>query len=319
MKLKLIDFPKFIEMQRYSDLTDKIVNEFIKRDEILSIYRMGSIKNLGISDLDVICVFKNGADCCIDFRKNLSAGEKEILTHGLFGVGENFFFEALSYSYLSNLQYLGGKNLKIPTNHLLENSILKEQIALEYLVKLYATLTVQLNYRIVKLRSFLLEAKAVLFDLKLLSIHDGKLFELVNNVIKYRNKWFESDIKTKEISELILSFYDALQELLFKLFEEKIFMLPFDSKKISKNILIKKGSFNKTHTGICLPQQFSFLGKKYINLQHRINQFIFYVPFESPESGSILDLRFIFYKRLVFYNKKHLPAFGSLTTSLKLF
>ena len=67
-QLKFIDYPKEISISDYETLTEKIVEKMLANDSVLSLYQMGSIKHPGISDLDIICVFKNNSKCLDNFR-----------------------------------------------------------------------------------------------------------------------------------------------------------------------------------------------------------------------------------------------------------
>ena len=86
MSIKLIGFPSIIPLDKYDSLKTKLVSKLLSDDTILSVYQMGSVKDPGISDLDIICIFKNNSENRTDYRKKLSLNEKMILTHGLFGV-----------------------------------------------------------------------------------------------------------------------------------------------------------------------------------------------------------------------------------------
>ena len=83
MILKYIDHPVKIETAQYDALKVKLVNQLLEDDAVLSVYQMGSVKHPGISDLDIICVFRNRSKCHKNFRLDISSDEKNILTHGI--------------------------------------------------------------------------------------------------------------------------------------------------------------------------------------------------------------------------------------------
>ena len=60
-------------------------------------------------DLDIICVFKNDTSCFENFRTNLNTDERNILTHGIFGVEEKDLVQAMSYNLISNLKFSPSK------------------------------------------------------------------------------------------------------------------------------------------------------------------------------------------------------------------
>ena len=320
MSIKLIGFPSIIPLDKYDSLKTKLVSKLLSDDTILSVYQMGSVKDPGISDLDIICIFKNNSENRTDYRKKLSLNEKMILTHGLFGVEQKDLSVAIPYNLLSNLQLLGGEDLHLNKIEVSKNQILKTQIAIEYLLKMFITLDTQKTLKIVKLRSFLLLAKAISFDLELLNINGGKLYNLVQKVFCFRSKWYSNQPKKMEIRTLILEFHEEIKLLLERLLINEKFYLPIDEINLPGNFDIKRGdSFHHKHNGIILPSHFKFLGKKYINLQYRLNHFQYFIPFLLPEDRSVLKNRFAFTQYLVDKNRKKYPAFLPIMSSLSIY
>ena len=321
MRLKFINYPTFTPLEEYDKLTVKIAKQLIDSDEVVSVYRMGSIKNPGISDLDIVCVFKDKSKCRLNVQNGLNAVEKNILTHGIFGINEGEIDQSLKFNFLTNLNLLAGKDLNVLKNPDVNmEDWVKHQIALEFLLKMYITLDIQITYGIIKLRSFLLQGKAVIFDLELLNVHSGELYDIVNQIIELRNTWFEVVPSAIELDTMVRDFHRTLGELLKIEFAKEKFQLPSTSINVTKNISIHKNSnFYKKHTGFSLPSQFSFFGKKYVNVQNRFNKFIFMVNFNLPDLNSKQDQRFLFYKDLVEVNRRNMPNFIPLTTSLSLF
>ncbi|WP_323786920.1 hypothetical protein [Psychroserpens sp.] len=320
MRVKFIDYPTFIEVSKYDELKNKLVNQLISHPSILSVYQMGSVKTPGISDLDLICVFHNDSECNLNLRGDLSNDEKKILTHGIFGVEEQDLTTAMTYNLLSNLQLLGGKDLSLGNVLTTKDQGLKTQIALEYLLKMYIALDTQTTLKISKLRSFLLLGKAISFDLELLNIKDGELHDLVKRVFDYRAIWFENQPKEKEVLNLVLNFHKEIEKLLSNLLIEHKFYLPFEEIYMPGNFSVKKGErLKRVHKGIVLPNQLKFFGKKYINLQYRLNKFEYELPFEVPQEGTIISDRFEFTKKLVLKSRKRFPSFVPIMSSLSMY
>ena len=96
--------------------------------------------------------------------------------------------------------------------------------------------------------------------------------------------------------------------------------LPAVTFNLPGNFIIQKDDeFSVVHRGMVLPNQFSFLGKKYINLQFKLNSFSYKIPFNIPTENSAHNERFKFSKNLVNTNKKQFPRFLPLTTSLSIY
>lgn len=319
-KLKFIDYPTPIDRSAYDDLKVKIISDLNSFRQVKSIYQMGSVNEPGISDLDIICVFEENSNCNIDIRKGLSIEERNILTHSLFGIESNYFEQALKYNLISNLNLLYGDNLNLDSSLNTTNNKIEKQIALEYMLRMYLSLSEQVKYGVIKLRSFLLLGKAIAFDLELLSIKSGKLYELVKKILDYRSTWFANDPSPKQLEDLIISFLNELELILKEELNKNHFHLPLDKVKFPEGYIIKQSDeFKYEREGYVLPLFFSFLGKKYINLQRRFNKAKYFIPFEIPLQESEIDKRFIFGKKLYEINKKRYLHFLPLNSSLSIY
>jgi hypothetical protein len=318
---KIIDRPTSIPIESYNDLIDKLINELIKDDNINSIFQVGSIKNPGISDLDLFCIYNSGSQNKKNYRKPLSNIEKQILTHNIFVLNSEDVSNWLSYNQLSNYRLLYGEiNIFESSNNFELDNEIKTQTALEYLLKMYITLHVQITYGIIKLRSFLLEAKAIIFDLELLNINSGKLYNMVCQIIDLRNDWFKTDINDRKLYSLIKLFFEELEKLLLDLITNNNFNLPHNEVFLAKNLKIYKGDrFKKKHYGYVLPKALSFFGKKYINLQNRLNKFEYELNITIPHENSKIEKRFAFNKSIYLKSLLNFPHFGSPITSLRMF
>ncbi len=317
--LRFIDHPVSISVNQYDALKEKLTAQLLEDEAVLSVYQMGSVKHPGISDLDLICVFKNGSNCTRNYRTALTPSEKDILTHGIFGISEEHLQKSMEYTLISNLKHLGGKALQLNENFEVSKA-LKQQIALEYLVKMLVTIDMQITFKVVKLRAFLLLAKAVQFDLELLGIKRGELFDLVQKVIDYRSIWYKNQPSKKDVEKLIIEFHKALKLFLENEFKQSKLYFPERSFKFPGNFTISKSeTFSTSHNGILIPSLLSFIGRKYINLQHRLNSFSYQIPFELPMPNSEQYNRFEFSKKMVMINRNNYPSFIPLTTSLSIY
>ena len=320
MRLKYIDHPVSIAEVQYEALKTKLVNTLLANKAVLSVYQMGSVKHPGISDLDIICVFKEGSQCHANLRPELNADEQNILTHGVFGVEVQDLQQSMSFNLISNLTYLGGEKLDLKEGNLNTSEEVKRQIALEYLVKMLITIDAQVTMKIIKLRAFLLLAKAIEFDLQLLNVNEGKLYDLVQQVITYRSIWFANKPSEDTISNLVVNFNIELRQFLEQELQRSQLYLPRPEVTLPGNFTIQKhDTFLIQHKGLVLPNQFSFLGRKYINLQNRLNAFTYKLPFDVPVGDSIHKKRFEFSKYMVGVNRTQYPYFLPLTTSLAIY
>ena len=312
--MKIIDRPTYIDIDNYKILINKLVDMISKYPSVVSIFQVGSIKNPGISDLDLLCIFDKNSKNKINVRSILSSEENQILTHNIFALDHNFLDNWLLFNELSNYRILFERKKTInkeDIQHLSDE--LKNQIALEYMIKMYISLNIQLKYGIIKLRSFLLEAKAIQFDLELLNIDSGNLYNSVLDVIFLRNEWFKSNFDDDSLIKLIIKFYDNLESSLIQLLNEKEFSLPLNEVMLSKNIIISKGAnLRSHHKGIVFPNFLYFLGKRYFNLQNRFNSFRYHIKFSEPKKESIIYERFLLNKKIV---QKQFREFSTFYTA----
>ena len=316
-KLKILNHPQFIERSEYNKLKDKIVSRFKNLPNIESIYQMGSVREPGISDLDVICVFKDESNCNINMRSEISDEEKKILTHSLFGIEKRYFKQALNYNLASNLNLLHGEDLETLT---IANKNIERQVALEYMLRMYLSLSEQIFYGLVKLRSFLLLGKAIKFDLDLLNVTEGELFDLVNKILSFRSIWFTDIPSQKVLEDLIFSFQNELDLFLQKELKKGSFFLPTEKICFPEGYCVEKSTrFEYFRKGFVLPSFFKLIGKKYINLQRRFGSVNYLIPFSIPAKNSDIDQRFHFGKKLYEINKENYPYFLPLNSSLSIF
>jgi len=209
---------------------------------VKSIYQLGSVSDPGISDIDILVIFSDNTGMNGDPRNVLDSKGKYLFTHQLFAIHESMINEFAQYYSFSNYRHLFGKKyieeLKNENDKAIDNEV-KIQVAMEYLIKFFISLTVQRHFGIIKLRSFLLEAKAVSFDLTLLNISGGELFDIVQKVILVRKTWFEKKINDAELFQLFDEFYIAIKSFLTGRIDSlKLALLPADNYEFSKNIFI---------------------------------------------------------------------------------
>lgn len=317
--MKLIDYPEWIPIDDYFMLRDKITNDIAMDKNIISIYQMGSVKNPGISDLDIICVFKDNSFCNVKFREELKPHQKKILTHGLFAVQESDFLKACTSNYISNLNLLYGRNFNFNTHSEIPECV-KIQVALEYMLRLYITMEIQLKTRIIKIRSFLLLAKAIKYDLELLGVTDGDLYDQVEKIIEIRDNWFKKSTSKKAFLLFFYDFFEHYKYTLAVLLNKYNLVLEKETYNLTHSILITQSKVLKfNHRGIILPSHFAFLGRKYFNLQYRFNSFHFEIPYIiNNELNTILNDRASFAKKLQDINRKQFPHFLTLNSSLSI-
>jgi len=315
-KYSFINIPIYIEKIEYLKSIEQKIELLKKINGIKSIYQIGSLRHPGISDIDIIVIFENEAFTDYNPRKKFSDIDNYLFPHGISAICEYHFKNINKFSFFHELKYLWGKEFKLNLQTSTHSSIdiLKKQTAIEYLIDNYIDLTVQLKYKIIKLRNLLQHIKAIRYDLEFLDISSGKFYDLVTQLVKWVDNWFEEPINFDLFCEWIDIFYKEFGNFLKKCLKRYLFYLPeWANLKYSRNIIIEFGkTIDWEFRGIVLPKSLAGFHKKAFNLDTRLNIFKFKIPFNNNKENIILENRFNYYKEIKNYTSKHFPYFSPL-------
>src|SRR6187431_2115681 len=178
MNYRIIDYPHQVDLSFYDKSLGKMTERLISNGAASAVYQAGGVSNPGISDLDMVVIFKNEVHVDENFLQDLSAKERYLFIHNLYGISERDFEEAQRFAFYYSYKLLAGKDLriKIPISDA-ELLQMKVQVALEFLLKFYITLSIQKSYGVIRMRDILLHVKAIQYDLQFMGITDGKVYE----------------------------------------------------------------------------------------------------------------------------------------------
>jgi hypothetical protein len=318
--MRVVDIPKKYNEDAYHKAIDKQVAVLSKVEGVISIYQIGGLSTPGISDIDLVVVFKDGFKYDVNPRVNNDAIGDYLFTHGLYGTSESHFTKCLKFTFFHNFRLLYGKEfiLKNTTSEV-DQLILKKQIALEFLFKMYVNIVVQKSYNVIKLRALFLHIKALPYDFEFLDIHPKELLELVEKGISIRNNWLDGNVTIGEVKKWFKQFFSAYHVFLVSLFKDYELFATCLKFKIAPNIEINNANllgFSKK--GTVIPDPFNFLDKKYFKVLNRINNFKIDVPLRI-DAPDIVNQYFAYADEVADYNNKHLPYFMTLTSSLKVY
>jgi len=322
MNYTFIDRPTYVSITDYEGAINRMVEKLQKYSGVRSVYQIGSISTPGISDIDLFVVFADAALCHSNPVNGLSSADKYLFTHNLFGTCRKYCDDIEQYTFFGKYKLLWGEEYAFNTHDLdkRDHELLKRQIGLEYLIKGFITLTIQKTYGIIKVRSLLLLVKALRIDLEWLDINSSKLRDLIDEMLLWRDNWFETQINSKKLTKWVNEFHDELHNVLGSLLLQEKFYLPENTNlSISKHIYMKSSDrFHWSHTGIVLPSLFAMFGKKYLNMQNRFNQFHFHLP-THHHMPHIISKRYDFISKIVKYNQRTLSHFVSTAYGLNIF
>ena len=320
--MRVIDRPKPVTIVEYENAISRMVDQLVSMPGVTSVYQVGGVSNPGISDIDLVVVFEDGQRISGDPCKGLSDPDSYLFTHGLFGINRENFTEALKFSFFHNYRLLTGEQVhdRVSCLDSASENVLKRQVAMEYLIRMYINMAVAKTFRIMKLRSLLLNVKALQYDLDFLGIGSGTLFELVQQVIDWRNEWFERPVSARAIVAWFVDCYRSLEELLCQLLKESPLWLPERrSYQLARNIQVSPGDqLHWRHGGFVPPGLPRLTGRYVIKLLHRVNRFQFRIPMCNVDVPAPLVSAFAYQRQIRAYNAEMLPQFMTLTSSLNL-
>ena len=271
----------------------------------------------------MFAVFDDGVTS--DFRPlaELSAMERRLFLHDLYGTSRSHFGDIQRYTFFHNYTHLWGDDLLTKERSVTptQSEALKAQTALEYLYKMYINATIERTYQILRVRGLLLHIKALMYDLQFLNVTSGRLFELISEMIRWRENWFNHVVAKESLISWHREFYGALRDFLAQTLNIKTFYLPRQSPlRIALNVTIHSGtSLSCDHRGFILPSVLCGLGRKYFNIQHRWNTFTFSVPYKHSDLPRSIEERNNLLSAIVNYNKRHIPGFMAPASSLSIF
>ena len=320
--LKFINRPEFKLRSSYDEAINIISSDLIKIEGVKAIYQFGNITTPGISDLDLLVVVKNNIKIQQNGFENYPSKLKYLFTHGIMALCEDHFEKNNYYSIWSDYHLINGIN-SISENGVKrsneEETILKKQIALEFILMNYIDIKIQLEYGVIKLRSLLQHIKGIKYDLAFLNITHISLNQLLEELNYWIKNWFNETPSDKALSDFVFRFDKVYQLFVEEIFYKEIIYLPTaESVKISKKIIIENSnSISFTRNGFVLPPIIHlFAGNKFIKMQNKLNSFNFHAPFTNSSKDQILVDRFIFLSEMKTYNDIYLPNFSTLTSSI---
>jgi predicted nucleotidyltransferase len=282
----IINRPVIASNSDYQEVFDIIFSELHKSSEVKCIGTFGNINKPGISDIDIIVIFKTGSYYNKDLISLLPLKLRKLFTHGIMALSEDHFQQNEKYTFWDNFNLVSGELPKKSNSTLEFNEvdILKKQTALEFMIANYIDLKIQKSYGIIKLRDLLQHTKGLKYDLAYLNIKDSELYKYIDDIQTWISNWFVKTPSDKELKKWFTKFESDYERILIGILSNNKFYLPeLNSYNYSKNNkLIPGGKLCLQRNGILIPSfMSSFLDKKYIRLQNNLNKFTFEIPFET--------------------------------------
>ena len=318
MKLRYIDRPVPAPASLYTEALDFIGSHYAKNDDVSAVYRFGSINHPGISDLDILVIYKNGIRGEDNVMTSLPERFKVLFTHGIMAMKESHFLPNKHYTVWSEHTLICGHALPEADNrNNEEESLLRKQTALEFLAANYIDFKVQVIYGVVKLRALLQHLKGIRYDLEFLDIKNHPLHHMLDELRGWIDNWFvktpDDGTLSRWLNKWIREYDRFTQEMLSA---HKMYLPGDEILQIAGNqYLSNSGLLTCRNNGILLPSELYFLNRKYFKLQNKLNTFHFTMPFTQHATGFVAE-RFRFLREMKAYNREFLPSFMTMTSSI---
>ena len=316
--MKFIDRPLPLPSEAYDRALERMTGRLRRLPGLTGLYRLGSIKDPGISDIDLLAVFEDHYATRFDPRRHLTRTDRYLFAHRLFGLCERDFQCLMSRPSFFCLTPLFGPAPPELGSDNGTGSQIRTQIALEYLIGLWITLVMQKRMSTIKLRSLFLQVNAALIDLKALDRHGGELFALAKQVRQWRKSWV-NDIGA--LAQWIENLLDALdREMRSLLLDYPFYHQSGGRYRLSANVTV----LNDLRVGyVCRTRgpfrRFPAAGSKRVyNALNRLHRYTFHFPVKDVRSVASLHEKFAQEHRARAHNRAHLPHFSPLASPLSL-
>ena len=321
MNYRFIQIPREVAPEGYSAAIERMVRKVSACPGVVSIAQVGGVGTPGISDIDFYVVFKDDYAFSANPVDGLSTDDRYLFTHNLFGTSESFAVRMEQYTYFGSYKNLYGKDLLFRND--LETGgveIMKKQIALEYLLKAWLTITIEKKSGVIKIRNLFLLAKALVHDLSFLNVSSGGLWDTVQEIIRTRNDWFLKPAGAAQLSTLVERYEKELFYLLNDFLPVSFYFPGSKAIPISRNILLKQGEkLNLAASGLMLPAMLRLLLPKAESVQRRLIRFQVEVPTAQSAVPDSIAGRHHWISAACQYNARQLPGFVPTAFGLQIF
>lgn len=313
MKYYFTDLPEFHPADLYKQAIAKMTSKLMETGKVKTVFQIGGINAPGISDIDLYVVFKDDVDYHDNPVKTCNYPDSYFFIHNLFGCSESFAKTLEQYTYFKKYDHLAGEPFNMLNYHVSaeDDRLLKNQIALEYLVKAWFSINLGKQSGFVKIRSLLLHAKALLYDLEFLNMQDHPFSQTLNEVIDVRNNWFSAKVSDSRICTLVDEYENGLREVVkYGIEKHHFYITPLGNVNISnKSAIVKSNNFNVKRNGLSIPSILIKNSDFFLRANNRLNSYSINIPFESENIPDIISKRDAVIRSAIQYNKQHLPGF----------
>ncbi|MFM7217725.1 MAG: hypothetical protein ACKO1U_06880 [Bacteroidota bacterium] len=320
-KYHFSDLPKPAAASLYAEAVQSAVDRIKQIDGLVAVYSIGSVGAPGISDIDLVVVFEDATVWKEELRSGMSPFQRNLFVHAAYGTCKSLLLEGQRYTFFKPYKLLHGSDLLYGANFPEPDGEVRDQVALEYLLRFFLSMKMQKAYRQLRVRSLLLNAKGAAIDLLHLSDGDLQVRRLTDELMALRQQWFLS--KSPPLKEFVRWFeelYEWFPHFMKDQFSRRPFYLPENKVyAIARNLNIQSGDRLEIVSHV---RRFSLLrpitGRRYFNLLNRFSSFQLMVPVSKENIPAAIAGYFDYNLRHRLFQHAHLPGCLPLTNSLHL-
>lgn len=315
--MNLFNYPVDHDRAAYDSAIDRMLKRLSSFTSVVAVYKVGSVSCPGISDIDLVVVFDDTAKCDFLPLDGMSSADRYLFTHSLFGVRQRTLSEIAPYNLFHNFKVIQGQDVLVRAT---PSEQVKRQIAMEYLVRMLINITVAGHQKHLDVRSTLLQAHAIRYDLEFLGIEDGALFDDVSQVIQWRNNWFVNPPSDAEFSFWYQRFDTSLcQFIQHHAVATPLYLPDRPEFKIGRNIRLRRAEcFATSVNGFPLPTMLTRRHPLAKKISTRLSRFRIDLPWNSSDIPNEIREMFRCNEAVRDEVATNFPNFYSLTSSLHL-
>jgi hypothetical protein len=185
----LVDPPTALSARDYAEAGAELEERLAELPGVISVYAIGGVSSLGVSDLDRIAVAD--APVTVDIWERLSPKTRQVAMHGPFLVDRATFRRHLWFAHFENLRLVRGEAVDVqrPT----ESTMLARLLAVEGLVLGLLKIQKQVGTGRLKVRSLLCLLHSFRYSLELSGVpraENSEAWGVVEAADRLRGNWF---------------------------------------------------------------------------------------------------------------------------------
>lgn len=244
------NLPEKCSLEDYRNSTENIVKKYSKADGLVSIYSWGNVSVAGISDIDILFVFKSNPNPLLFPRRSfyfLDKKSRYLARHPFVFIDEESF-KKIRYVYPdTNFQLLHGKNIRIEGISSEEKYYSAVALLNDLVVRHYPRdFAGQSAGNSINVRDTLLRLNSLKYSVSMLEFltkrKNREWHFILDRVSELRKDWFDD----KDYGELIELSKNALDVTIDFVEEFRKLLLEKKLVKIKANDILYSGIKNKT-------------------------------------------------------------------------